>query len=52
MASSTAYKAHSWRGDHPMKGASSVGSKYFEHEPRNHNGGGSGGGSHHQNIRN
>ena len=29
IASSTAYKAHSWRGDHPMKS-----SNYFEHEAK------------------
>ena len=47
MASSTAYKAHSWRGDHPMKPQPA--GKYFEHEPRQHGGGGNG--SHSHNIR-
>ena len=48
MASSTAYKAHSWRGDHPMKPQPG---KYFEHEPRGHHNGGNGNGSHSHNIR-
>ena len=52
MASSTAYNANSWRGDHPMKPQAG---KYFEHEPRQHGGNGGGGGngshSHSHNIR-